>query len=564
MKVCGIKASHDATVAGIEDGKLIFSVELEKVKNQRRYTKLYDWDQVNWVLDHFNFEPDHFAIDGWRSNIIDEHSLPVNSYADFDESIGSFSRINCHKPDPEIGCPEFYASTNHVFNHIIGAYSMSPFANQECYVCTFDGGTPPRLHHIDPKFRANGLPAPKFIGQMFDMSGTIYSTMGDYFGPFKDKELIRKHLVENDRILKFGRYDYPGKLMAYIAKGEKEIAELIADEIIVEYFKNYVNDHRYMLSMHNDRALSEQNILRFLHKRYSKKESDATILLAIHLFLEKMLVSSLSKHCKPYSNLVFTGGSALNIKWNTALRSSGVFKDVWVPPVPNDTGVAIGAAHCEYLYRARPNDLSLDWNVYCGPRPISYNSRTMNELCYSRSKVGTEDLGRMLARDHDMVVCVIDGNAEIGPRALGNRSFLSSPLDGSESKQQLLNRLKQREEFRPISPICMEEHAKKYFDPGTPDPYMLFNHDAREITKKMFPGIVHIDGTSRLQTLNENQNPIVYSIMFGFFKATGVPILCNTSANDLGKGFFPDPVTAATTVRPDYIWNNGTLWTKDK
>ncbi|MCP2244034.1 Carbamoyltransferase C-terminus [Lentzea aerocolonigenes] len=123
-------------------------------------------------------------------------------------------------------------------------------------------------------------------------------------------------------------------------------------------------------------------------------------------------------------NLVLSGGCALNIKWNNRLRSSGLFADVWVPPFPNDAGAAIGTASCEMF--GQDGRLHLDWNVYSGPglvaspTPPGWEKRPCDE----------RELAELLHTTGEPVV-VLSGRAEIGPRALGNRSILATATSRS-------------------------------------------------------------------------------------------------------------------------------------
>lgn len=126
----------------------------------------------------------------------------------------------------------------------------------------------------------------------------------------------------------------------------------------------------------------------------------------------------------------------------------------------------------------------------------------------------------------------------------------------------LLNKLKRRESYRPVAPICAEEDAPRFFDPGSPDPYMLYDHRLRPEAIERLPAVCHLDGTARLQTINERQNPLIHELLRHYAELSGVPILCNTSANDLGSGFFPDVRSVAEWGGVNHIWSDGTLHTR--
>lgn len=152
---------------------------------------------------------------------------------------------------------------------------------------------------------------------------------------------------------------------------------------------------------------------------------------------------------------------------------------------------------------------------------------------------------------------MLSGRAELGPRALGNRSILAPATD--PDMKDRLNQMKGRESYRPIAPICLESSAPEIFDPGTPDPYMLFEHKVRGDWARRIPAIIHLDGTARLQTI-EHGGCQAARILSEYELLSGIPVLCNTSANFNGCGFFPDVASAAKWGKTKYIWANGTMF----
>jgi hydroxymethyl cephem carbamoyltransferase len=130
------------------------------------------------------------------------------------------------------------------------------------------------------------------------------------------------------------------------------------------------------------------------------------------------------------------------------------------------------------------------------------------------------------------VVAWAQGRCEIGPRALGNRSLLAAPFD--VAMRDRLNGIKEREEFRPIAPICLEEDVSRHFEWTGPSPYMLF---FQNVTDQRLRAVTHIDGTARVQTVNRSQNAAMTDLLLAFRAETGVGVLCNTSLNLRGSGF---------------------------
>ena len=212
-------------------------------------------------------------------------------------------------------------------------------------------------------------------------------------------------------------------------------------------------------------------------------------------------------------NLVFMGGCALNATANTSLWSQ--FADVWIMPNPGDAGSSLGAAAAAY-------GKHLNWrNPYLG-----YN---LGESRYPAESA----LNAILS---DGVAPVVYGRAEYGPRALGNRSILADPRD-PEIKDKV-NRIKKRELFRPFAPVVLEEHASEWFDLPATSPYMQYTVKCKQ--PNLIPSVVHVDGTSRVQTVNRHQHPGLHRLLTLFYKETGVPVLLNTSLNIKGQPLLND------------------------
>jgi carbamoyltransferase len=158
-------------------------------------------------------------------------------------------------------------------------------------------------------------------------------------------------------------------------------------------------------------------------------------------------------------------------------------------------------------------------------------------------------------------VVLLHGRAELGPRALGGRSIIAPAAD--PAMKQRLNDIKKREHYRPVAPICLAEHAPGIFSPGTPDPYMLFDHEIRPDWRDQIPAVIHLDGTARLQTVGPSDDPMLRELLAVYHDLSGIPVLCNTSANLHGSGFFPDVASALNWGKVRYVWTGGILHEKD-
>ena len=133
---------------------------------------------------------------------------------------------------------------------------------------------------------------------------------------------------------------------------------------------------------------------------------------------------------------------------------------------------------------------------------------------------------------NDLILGWVSGKYEIGPRALGNRSILAAPFH--DSTRVRLNEIKQREQFRPIAPVCLEEDAAKWFGCDHASPFMLYTYRART---DALAAVTHVNGTARIQTVSSATNRNLYELLVAFKARTGYGVLCNTSLNFNGRGF---------------------------
>jgi carbamoyltransferase len=207
------------------------------------------------------------------------------------------------------------------------------------------------------------------------------------------------------------------------------------------------------------------------------------------------------------------GGCALNASANTILWE--IFDNIWIMPNPGDAGSSLGAAAALY-------GRHLDWqDPYLGH---------LIKGDYPYKKIYETII-------KDKIAAVASGRAEYGPRALGNRSILADPRDPNIKNE--INKIKKRELFRPFAPVVLEEFAHEWFDMPTKSmPYMQYAVKCKK--PEIVPSVVHKDGTSRIQTVNEKQHPGLHMLLRKFYWNTGVPLLLNTSLNIKGQPLLND------------------------
>lgn len=553
MIICGLKLTHDGAIALVDNGKLIFCHEMEKIDNSRRYSEFkLDFSHICRILEDYGYHIDNvdkFVIDGWGDELgfsekkdfeieVDlgngKFNLKFAEYGHLITNEDVLERFEFNYQDQGLS----YSSYRHISGHLMASYCTSPFATagEDSFILTWDGGMPPQLSYFH--YESGRV---ENIGILFPLMGFAYPHFAIKFKPYD-------HL---------GVYDMSiaGKVMAYIALGK------VREDLLNDFNQIFKAQNAEIQGLELTpviiRSLTHILLEKFVEHGKTNSIESVDMIATFHQFINNLLVSSLRDRLSQYpeykKNLCNSGGCALSIKWNSSIRECGAIEKMWIPPFPNDSGSAIGAACCEMVNLTR--NKTLQWNVYSGPGLID---RAPLESWTSRP-CSLEELAKLLYETSEPVIC-LKGNAELGPRALGNRSILAPAI--SPSMKDHLNKIKEREYYRPVAPICIEEDAPTVFSPGSPDPLMLFDHKVKPGWENKVPAICHLDGTSRIQTVNQNQNPEIYQILQAYKKLSGIPLLCNTSANYKGKGFFPDLRSAMEWGKTRYVWSNGILYSQ--
>lgn len=538
MLICGLKLTHDGAISLIENETLRVQIDTEKVDNNGRYAS-GDFDLLVRALGTEGLTPadiDTFVIDGW-------HPRTPGSPGEVTTSVHGFWRRLplARYADPEDGrllegtrilSKDFaYTSYPHASGHVMAAYCTSPFAqaDEDSFILVWDGGMRPHLYYWSAKLRYLTS-----LGPVLRFNGSVYADFASYFEPFVHESRPNRwsSWPELDRV---AGLSCAGKVMAFSALGrvDRDLAAALA-RCVSEASES-----------------SESVLLALVRKGRTYRGPTEDLLATFQDFVGRSLVDALRNRVRdsPYDsdNLCFSGGCALNVTWNRRLRDSSGFRSLWIPPFPNDSGSALGAACAEMV--ASGGGPALEWDVYSGPR--------LRPSPVGGQRCSVDDLADLLHHTGEPVV-VLHGRAELGPRALGNRSILAAPVN--ERMRHRLNSIKQRESYRPIAPICLEERASEIFDPGGRDPYMLYTHTIRPNWLEHIPAVAHVDDSARLQTVSDRESPFLDSLLRAYEIRSGVPVLCNTSANRNGAGFFPDVQSAIDWAGVRLVWSDGLLY----
>ncbi len=284
-------------------------------------------------------------------------------------------------------------------------------------------------------------------------------------------------------------------------------------------------------------------------QRYRKKDLAHT--------LQIFTMDKIRKHIYPLKtseNLCVAGGVSYNGYMNEEFTKH--YKNVYIPPAVGDEGQALGAyQHADYVLNGNKHIVdtysgsAYDWEpskIYDEDGEVGYETFEWGYENLSWEPLDMEVVAQEIA--DGKTVGWFQGKSESGNRALGNRSILADPRN-PDIKEIINSTIKNREDFRPFAPAVMEEHYQEYFDTNQPSPFMS---RIMPVKSDKIPGVTHVDGTARIQTINREQNEKYYDIINEFYKVTGIPMLLNTSFNSQ-EPIVEEPWHAIRTFRETAI-----------
>jgi carbamoyltransferase len=385
-------------------------------------------------------------------------------------------------------------------------------------------------------------------------TGMFYYGDGHRIFPLAPHHLVVGAIYETAGIrLNLGLIGPSGKLMGLAPYGEPRLFD---EGFVGNMYDLYARGHRQPESDWIGHCLSRAEALGYDLRPFRDRAQmtaainadiaastqtlfDATLLAAVSTFdeiLQRMQLGRLP--------LCYAGGTALNCPANSLIAGDGRFASVLVPPWCDDSGLALGAALALYhnvldqpLPADRPNGAAVD--AYLGARigdaeiDAALGAHREHVICDRMAdwaEVAAQDLA------DDRVIAWFEGRSEIGPRALGHRSILADPRRAENWAR--VNRIKGREPWRPFAPAVLADRAAQWFTGlPLPSPHMLFT---AQVMSKDIPAITHVDGSSRIQTVDESCGAF-HRLMRRFDALTGVPVILNTSFNGPGEPIVETP-----------------------
>ena len=250
----------------------------------------------------------------------------------------------------------------------------------------------------------------------------------------------------------------------------------------------------------------------------------------------KNLLSKYIKVYPQYKYLCLSGGVVLNsVMVGKIYEWFPHIQGIYIPPVPYDAGLSIGAA--QYVWHHILDKPRIVWDK--NKTPYLGRCYTKNEIVDAlierkdelKYRYSDDDEIVSLLISGDNVISIFNKQSESGRRALGNRSIIADPRSNN-MKDVLNKKVKYRQWFRPFAPSILKENVSDWFVRDVSSPYMTKVIKFKPNVVDKVPAVAHYDSTARLQTVTKKDNPWYYGLIEKFFKKTGVPIILNTSFND--------------------------------
>ena len=410
-------------------------------------------------------------------------------------------------------CLLSFVDFDHHLTHAATACYSSPFDESACAVIDSFGeyGSMGFYHFKNQKLEC-----------LFETKGT--GSIGFYY--MKITELCGFDWLKGEEWKVMGLAPY--------GKFNEELYALLKTTISINGFKCQ-HDGKNLFS--NIEGLNQ-----FARKDNQSIEDAADLAFTGQYFFAE-LMTQLLQHLQQKTgckNLSLGGGCALNSAYNGQIKARTNFEEIYIPSAPADDGTALGAAWLA-LQNDKPVLKTSKENKCLSPYLGSIISdESIKQLIKYNRVLDIQHLPRTICQatakllENGRLIGWIQGRAEFGPRALGNRSILADPRC-AEVKDIINQKIKFRESFRPFAPSVLHEYADDFFEQYHESPYMDKTLKIRDSQQEHIAAVCHVDGTGRLQTVKQSWNPRFHELIRLFYQQTQIPMLLNTSFNVMGK-----------------------------
>lgn len=534
----------------LKDGDIKIAIQEERLSREK-FTKKFPILSIKKIFEEENLKlPDiSYVTVGWDPSkhmvkynplissfrslreynlyTLSDNLLNLNSKRD----LGTYTKLEHDQKN----FPKIY-HVNHHLSHAANGFFLSNFKNASILTCDFRGEYESTTFNFGDNNKINKIESHNLPNSL----GKLYATFTELLG----------YKSDNDewKIMAMSGYDYNCKDEIKKIKECFNLSQNGKFELVSKYFENSdlgSSSHHY-----SNQLLDLFNINEVTYNSQPSKKQ-IKIAKALQICSEEIALHFL-KHLYKLTknkNLVVSGGFFLNTVFNGKIIKKSDFENLYIPYAPSDTGNSIGSAlylNHNILGMGRKK---INNSPFVG---IKFNKNNILKSVQKR-KINfniVKNYHKFIAEEcfNNKVIGFFNEKLEFGDRALGCRSILGNPIN-KNIKNLINNSIKYREKYRPFAPSITEENLEKFFESEgcKQNNYMerVFKVKKNYIDK--LPGIVHLDNTARVQTVNKKSNPNFYKILEEFEKISGFPILLNTSFNINGEPIVCSPDDAINT-----------------
>lgn len=416
--------------------------------------------------------------------------------------------------------------TTHHRAHAASSYYQTQY--DDALIFSFDGGGDDGFFNVYTANRKDGIVQ---IGSHLLDAGFAYMIFAHYIEPIKQEWIGDGNLV------------YSGKIMGLCNFG-KSVPEW--EPAMIEFYLSKPCGETYQAKI---KKLCERIKLQFSEGLRLNGEQGYNLAATSQKVFEYIFLKIADPYFKQYGNypIILTGGCGLNILLNQKLKETFTNREIFVAPNSSDCGIALGQL-LDYTRPSTPVDIT-----YGGVEV--FDKHTLPEIVETRiTQYATPEVVAKLFKE-GMIVGVVQGRCEHGPRALGHRSIMCNPAF-PEMKDILNKKVKNREWYRPFAPVVRLEDVSTYFEWEGECKHMLFCPKVKPEWRDKLSSITHIDGTARVQTITRQQNQWLYDVLTEVNKICGHGVLLNTSFNLAGKPIlntYRDALSVLDKTQMDYV-----------
>lgn len=541
--ILGVNLSHDGSACLLKDGKIVCAIEkerLSRVKHDGGNDKLaveyclkaegITIDDLSLVVQNANFEKDTIKIDNYSGARLfpKNYDVPVvnisHHLAHAYSTIGTSPFLDDYTIYIVDGCGSPFTQCDDIANCSIPDINIITNSQQNFW-CEKDSLYSYSANAITPlykdfsEFNHYQPEKPIKMPTTLHSIGGVYQAMSNYC---------------------FGGIDDTGKLMGLSPYGKKgafstPIFELKDGRVFNTF--DWMDEFTQPATSYSDFKANFNYYADIA--RYVQDETERALL---YLFNERQKLST-------HKNWCYAGGVALNAVANQRILAETGISNLYIQPAAGDNGIAIGCAYygwLEILKKDKP--IPVGKTNFGISYPVNYlenkdEKETAPTVLVNKVEDYIAKAAKLLADGN--ILGWYQGGCEFGPRALGYRSILADPR--KEGVRDFINlHIKKREDFRPFAPAVLREDCTTYFEYDWDSPYMIIVNPVKPDWKEPLANVVHLNGTARVQTVTEHDNPLFYQLLKEFKKLTGISVLLNTSFNRRGMPIIETPEQALT------------------